>query len=296
MRRAQIIGNEGGMVLVVVLLMLALLTAIVVEFAYGVYVNTGLLYNWRQGQNLSMAADSGATVAAELIRQALKNSKYTYPGTVDVPPMDPFDQGIFVGLRIEDEDSKFNLNSLVFQNGSLNEPKYEGLRRMLRQLDLDPSLADAVVDYIDKDSIARGTDTEQGARDEYMESVDELLLVAGVDKAVYNTLASYVTVFGSGSVNINGASVPVLMSLSDELTEDMALRVEEARDESPFEQAADLQRVAGFESLGITLIGSVSVKGTAFQVTSEASDKDGLKRRIVCVLDASGGVKYWKET
>jgi hypothetical protein len=39
--------NQKGMALVVTLLALVLITAMVVEFSYGVYTGTQNLYNWR---------------------------------------------------------------------------------------------------------------------------------------------------------------------------------------------------------------------------------------------------------
>ena len=53
------VHNQQGVALVVVLLALVLLTAMVVEFSYGVYTGTNDLYNWRDSQRLSVMAKSG---------------------------------------------------------------------------------------------------------------------------------------------------------------------------------------------------------------------------------------------
>src|SRR5512139_1596351 len=46
------IADQSGMALVLVLMIVALITAMVVEFAYGVYVNTNALNNWQTSQKL----------------------------------------------------------------------------------------------------------------------------------------------------------------------------------------------------------------------------------------------------
>ncbi len=56
------------MALVITLLVLVLLTAMVVEFSYGVYTGTNNLYNWRDAQRLSLMAKSGVSVTARILK------------------------------------------------------------------------------------------------------------------------------------------------------------------------------------------------------------------------------------
>ena len=94
-------------------------------------------------------------------------------------------------------------------------------------LGLDDHVADiiasSIVDWRDADSQV----TPNGAEDSYykglrqpyvcknspFQAVEELGLVRGVDRDVFNGLIPYVTFFGSGRVNINSASEPVLLSI-----------------------------------------------------------------------------------
>ena len=50
----------------VTLLALVLITAMVVEFSYGVYTGTNNLYNWRDSQRLSIMAKSGINVISQV--------------------------------------------------------------------------------------------------------------------------------------------------------------------------------------------------------------------------------------
>ncbi len=96
------VHNQQGVALVVVLLALVLLTAMVVEFSYGVYTGTNDLYNWRDSQRLSVMAKSGVTMAAKLLQNKDLVSEYTE--SIEMPVENPFEDfnGI-ITLRIEDE-------------------------------------------------------------------------------------------------------------------------------------------------------------------------------------------------
>lgn len=82
-RRAA--GSQDGMVLVLVLMILALITAMVTEFSYGVYTATAALHNWKESQRLSFVCRSGLSLAVRALNEAQRLSDYTYPGRLDLP-------------------------------------------------------------------------------------------------------------------------------------------------------------------------------------------------------------------
>jgi general secretion pathway protein K len=294
-------GSQSGMALVLTLAVLVIITAMVVEFAYGVFVQTSFLRNWQTSEKLSLAARSGVTLGAGLIDYASKQYSYTYPGTVDVPPASPYSTesadsfNPLVALRIEDETSKFNLNTLVQQNGELNDKSYQIFKRLLENLSLDPLLADAVADWIDRDQIARVSGSEDGAKNAPIETVDELLLIPGMDREVYDKLVPYVTTYGNGDVvniNINGAKAELIMALNKDIGADMAQRVIDRRELKPFKSKGEVNSVPGFEGL---LDLPITVRGDYFSIVSVAASEDGIKRSIECVIDSKGYIRYWKE-
>ena len=293
MRRTVL--DRSGMALVLTLMVLAIITAVVVEFAYGVYTNTVFLHNWQTSQKLSMNANSGVSLAAKLINEAARK-KYTYPGRFEFPPQDIFgDRAVMVSLVIEDETSKFNLNSLVHPNDKLNENAHESFRRLLRALSLDEDVADAVADWIDRNNMPLDAGSEENSKGSWMVSIDELLLVPGVNKEVYDKLKPYVTVYGIVGVmaiNINGAEAPVIMSLSDKIDKEMAGSITSRRGIKPFKTKGKVNSVPGFEGL---LNLPITVKGMDFRIISTANSSDGITRTIQCVITPSGLVKYWEE-
>ena len=297
--KRRLLKNQKGIALVVTLLALVIITAMVVEFSYGVYTSTNNLYNWRDSQCLSLMARSGVNVSARFLSDILKRYTYSYPGSIELPVENPFED--FKGMilvNVQDESSKFNINSIVSPNGLLNEDAYNSFKRLLKILSIDEKIADSVADWIDPDSEARISDSEVGAKNSGLLTVDELMLIKGISRKDYDTLLPYITVYGDGLININGAEKPVLMCLSNDITDDIAQRVIDYRKITPFEEISQLQRVAGFN---LTLYGPISsritVKGKVFYLKSSAVS-GGLKRIIETVLDTSSlptVIKYWKE-
>jgi general secretion pathway protein K len=287
--------DERGIALIIVILALTVVTAFVVEFAYAVYVDMNLLNNWREGRRLAALASSGASLAASVISQYSGRLNTTLPNPLVLPDQDVFDDKTLLSVTIEDENAKFDLNKLVDANG-LVQNRYQGFRRMLEQLKLNPDIASRVVDWIDKDSIPMLTGSENGARNDYMTSVDELMLIPGINRDIYKKLKPYVTVFGTGSININTADPLVIMTLSDQIDMDMAQSVVTYRQSTPFNAANDITKVAGFgDDMWKQISGIITVKPTMFSISTTATSEDGLARTVDCVIDGSGLVKYWKE-
>lgn len=98
-------------------------------------------------------------------------------------------------------------------------------RLLLGELEIDPAIVQAILDWTDADSDAR---FPNGAEDAYyldlerpyraanrpLASVRELLLVRGVTQAIFEKLAPHVTVLAEPTaLNVNTASETVLMSL-----------------------------------------------------------------------------------
>lgn len=154
-------------------------------------------------------------------------------------------EGAVIGGRLEDLQGRFNLNNLVDQ-GKASPPDVERFQRLLGQLEIDPNLVFAVVDWIDPDA---DTSFPNGAEDaEYlrasppyrtanrpMASASELLLVQGVKSEVYQKLAPFVTALPTRTaININTAPAPVLMMLGQGITESDAEALIEARAKDGF--------------------------------------------------------------
>ncbi|MFA4827629.1 MAG: type II secretion system minor pseudopilin GspK [Thermodesulfovibrionales bacterium] len=296
MRIKNILLNEQGIALVLTLMVLVLITALVVEFAYGVHTGTDNLYNWYDSQRLSVFAVSGINLAANFISDETARKAYTYPGFFETG-FDSIAMGLDTkaDLRIEDESAKLNVNAIVDSFGNKTET-FISLKRLLVRLSVDESIADKIADWIDSDAEESSRGSEIKTKNAPLYSIDELLLIKGIDKASYEKLRPYVTVYGDGLININTAEKPVLASLSESITDKLAQKIIDYRINQPFEQKDQLQRISGFE-LGVygPLISRITVKGTFFYVRTSVASR-GIRRTIEAVIGADKNIKYWRES
>ncbi len=298
------LSSKKGFALVLTLVILVLITAMVVEFAYGVFTTTSALHNWEDSQRLSFVSKSGINLAIKTISVDIpQNELYRFPGKMDIPVQNILEG--FTGtetLSVEDENAKFNLNSIskVWPDGS--HKSYDAFKRLLKNLGLDEGIADRVADWIDTDSDPRLPDSENGAKNAYMDSVDELLMIKGIDLKTYETLLPYVTVYGlagvdDSRVNMNTASVPVIMSLG--ISKEQAEEIVNYRKLEPFKQPGDLDKTGLDPTFRQTISDMFTVTDPPinFRITTIA-EENKIRRVIECVVTVSGlsqTVKYWKE-
>jgi len=276
--------NQQGIALIVILLALVLITAMVVEFSYGVYTGTNNLYNWRDSQRLSVMAQSGVNVTARFMKEAAIIEDYKTQSEIEMPIENPFeDFNGTITVRIEDENAKFNIKTLVNQKLEEETNTREGFQRLLRALSLDEKIAKRVVDYI------------VGAKKSNFDSVDELLLINCISRKDYDTLLPYITVYGDGLININSAKKPVLMCLPGVINDGLAQNIIDHRKRTPFDNAGNIVNVPEFSELGISLMGHITDRASSFYIQSTASSNE-VKRIIVTVIDMrTKRIQYWKE-
>lgn len=291
------IKSEKGMALILALVMLTILTAMIIEFSYGVYTTTASLNNWRDSQRLSPISKSGISLAVKTISDIPPSELYKFPARITIPVsgvISEFNGEIIVS--VEDENSRFNLNSIINQNQTLNRDAYNLFTRLLKNLVLKEDIAAYVADWIDKDNEPRMRDSEENSKNSFMESTDELLLIKGIDQEIYSRLLPYITVYAHDKanpelININTASLPVIMSLAGGITKNMAERIIQAR---PFESISGVEKAA--PGLGLSPA-KIVIKPSNFRIISIA-EENRIRRVIECVTEIKGSsyiIKYWKE-
>ncbi|UCG79189.1 MAG: type II secretion system minor pseudopilin GspK [Nitrospirota bacterium] len=292
--------NNDGIALVMVLMIIAILAAVVAEFAYRVHNETISLYSWRDSQRLSGEASSGIKVGEQYLVDTVSRFKYTYPGRLDLPLPDVTGDGMdSMVISVIDENAKFNINKLVEPNDTPNVKNIERLGRLFNILEIDERLVERIVDWVDRNKEERVSGSERSAKNGYLYSIDELLLINGMTTEIYNKLLPHVTIFGDGNININSAGIYVLMSMSSDISEELALRIVNYRELKPFQDASHIQRVAGFSGeLGTSLMGSITVKGNAFHIIA-VSSSDRIRKQLEAAIELNGRTvtyKYWRES
>ncbi|HTY44729.1 MAG TPA: hypothetical protein VMD52_01890 [Patescibacteria group bacterium] len=217
-----------------------------------------------------------------------------------------------------DEESKININYAPAPV----------LVRLFLFVGLDNDQADkmghALVDYRDAD-----TTTAEGVPEQFyyaqegrpavmknanFEMIDEVKLVPGMTAEIYDKIKDRITVYGSGPVNINTASVDILSILGlrpDLIAKVFMFRCGEDRKEGTEDDnrvddlrnyTAALSRVVTLndeekkELEGFLLSGLLSTRSNFFSIHCTAFLNTKNKAvSISCVSDISGKIYYWKE-
>lgn len=227
----QALNRERGVALLTILIMVVLATILAMTILKSQQANldeTKLLL--RQNQSL-MYAQSAEYFFSELLIQDAKDNQIDHlsENWAQPFPMFPVEDG-FVSGQIIDQQSKFNLNSLLKEDGSRNEPAIAFFQAILLRLNFDPNLVEAVIDWQDADEEtvgAMGAENSyyQGLKDGYLASnlpftsVQQLQFVRGFKGDPYRLLQPYLTALPSRttSMNLNTVDPFLLSCLSPQL-------------------------------------------------------------------------------
>ncbi|MBN1354625.1 MAG: general secretion pathway protein GspK [Candidatus Omnitrophica bacterium] len=222
---------------------------------------------------------------------------------------------------IEDEESKLNLNTA-------DSSSIAFLIREIAGLDEDEAvrLANDIVDWRDPDDerpdlqIINSEDRyyklaglAYGPKNKNFRLIEELLLVKGMTPGAYEAIKPYVTVYGSGTVNINTCKEAVLKSLglSDVLTEKVLLfrgsSSSKKADINNFftgastiiDQLDDYSSLDKMEKDALSELiknNKIAVDSGVFSAVNIGKLRNGSSRLLIhCIVDENGKMLYWKE-
>jgi len=298
------------MALLLVLGMVALLTAMIVSFSSDESLDIELAYNFRDSVQAQYVARGGVEAAIAVLgeddashdstdEQWGKFAEYAAGASAYL-------EGGGLEATITDESGKIDLNALA-TNDAYREQRINQFVRLFSILHIDIAeeeareIAYAVIDWVDADN-----ETELGAEDDYYQGLDppyhcknapmdtpeEILLVRGMKKEYffgakdYEGIRDYVTVGTNGKINVNTASDVVLMSLSDDAGEAVVAGIRDCR---PF-MNQDLGCITGLDLSGQTaesawLKATLSVKSSRFRVDVKASSASGARVDVTALLE-----------
>jgi general secretion pathway protein K len=314
MRNAR--SNNAGVALLITLLVLVLIVILTMEiFRAGARAAQTGAYG-RDSIRATLLAEAGTAAARIALREHLKDNQYDTLDQIWSRPVPPIELGEGTILVIvEDEERKINLNRLILPNGNApDEQRLAVFRKLLTILDVEPTLADAVVDWLDNDDASRVGGAESAyylslpypyrAKNDLFDTVDEVRLVRGMTPETFEKIKPFVTIHSSGKVNLNTAPKEVLMALSagqdaaegGEIGASAADQVIEYRKENPFRNPREIANVSPplkdlydrtrFRDL-------IDVKGTAYRVRS-TGDVLGTFRTVDAVGQRGGNDIQWR--
>lgn len=317
---------QRGIALITTLLITALLVSVIVEFNRTAIADISVSTNFLDQKKILYTSISGVNAIKELLRLDARYTKHDTLFEKWAQGSDYFnaassflDEGSVTG-RIQDEDGRICVNSLLGDNGSFSDVQYGRWERLLNQSDFKLSPEDVyaiiygVKDWLDADDEQEGI---YGAENSFyeqkgyrckngpMDKIEEMLLVKGVTKSIFygdksrKGIGEFFTVYGGSSININTAPVPVLIALSERMTWGIAQEMDYYRREPtnvvelgdltwyrrlwPYEKPLD-EKYLKTNSSYFTL----RLKGTFGEST----------RNILAVIarsDKSARIVYWQE-
>lgn len=288
--------GEKGFILIPVLLVFAVVMAMVGDFSYEVFVDTGSLKNYVISQRLSVLGSSAMDFATGHISNYLRGLNYTAQREFLLDLSSFVEQeGLSLTLVLTDENGRFNLNSFYTVSLTDKIKALEGFKRLLRALKINEDMAYMISDWIDRDSDEDYPGGEKNSKNRPLYSIEELLQIPGITDEVFQRLKPYVTCYTDGKININSAPLEVLLTM-DGITEDIAEAIINYRTERPFEKPEDLKNVPGISpGLYQSLQGRYTVKALIYGITIRA-EQSGIKRYIHGVVNPETlRLKYYRE-
>ncbi len=263
------IKNEDGIALIITLLVVTLLTALIVEFAYSARVNLSAAGNFRDKQKAYYLAKSGVNFIAGMLRDNYSKSKKDDLNQM-LPPVTVGD-GI-VSLKVFDEAAKINIKAIDAKTKAR-------LERLFEIKGISAYLLDSIF--------------ERGSYN----LVSELRLAKGMTDEIYDKIKDYLTVYSDGKININTAGDIVLRAMSSDVTEDLAQRIISYREKNRFEKNTDLKNVVGIsDAIYASVQSDIDVKSDNYSIISTGTVNE-VANTIEAVLMRSGPNitrRYWR--
>jgi len=305
----KLLKDQKGMALLLVLVIVALLSALLTEFSFSTLVDMRATETFRDRTQAFYLARGGVEAARLILRQ--DRNSYDHPSEFwgGLPPV-PVDDGD-INLKIEDLSGRLNLLFVADNRGNPKHGYYSFIELCEKVLSSTPAeardMADAVKNWLNTDFTQVTLDDSYYARqdppvkrDGTLETLEDLLKVRYFDEEKISALKDYVRVNGDEAINVNTAPEEVLYAwqisgpagtlpiIFDQQDIDALI---EYRQQTPFTKLSDLGLAQGIGSRWSTawLSGSVDVKASVFQAISNGRIND-VTRRVDAVIQKSGKI------
>ncbi|MEM7083499.1 MAG: type II secretion system minor pseudopilin GspK [Pseudomonadota bacterium] len=269
MRRHRLPSKQHGVAMLAAMMVVAIGVTIAANLLWTANLEihrTRNLNNMDQARQYALGAEAWVADTLLIDAQETQWDSLDEAWAVTLPPL-PIDGGQLTG-NIEDMQGRFNLNNLVTQTGQKDEMWYNVFVRMLMLLEIDPQIADAVVDWIDadvevtfptgaEDDAYTGAEPAYRTANVYLTDASELRTVQGIEGPVWLALKPHVTALPRGTlINVNTAQETVLAALAEGVTVFDAQLITENRIGEPYESLDQVSAFLPQEALAIATVSS----------------------------------------
>lgn len=231
--------RQQGLALLVAMLVVVLVTTVAVSILHEekyTIRKTAHVQGMDRARLYAIGLEDWARVFLREDREESDTDSLDEDWAIGVPGL-PIDGGYLAGY-LEDEQSKFNLNSVV-----VSDLWIERFKRLCQNLEIDDVFIPALIDWIDQDFEITYPDGMEENYQSYrvanreLTDISELLLVHNVTPEIYEKLKPHVTALpATTTINVNTMSEVVFRSLVEE--GDVTIFIEE-REEEAFDSVED---------------------------------------------------------
>ena len=232
MTRRRTPGRQRGIALITAVLMVALATMLAVGVVYRGVLDqrrTATMFAMDQAWEIALGAEAWA---ADFLQRDLQQSQGDNLSETWAQPLPPLPvEGGSVAGRLVDLQGRFNLNNLVFADGTPNPDAIAQFSRILVALDLEPNWASIMADWIDldtqpgfpdgaEDNVYLGQAPPYLAANMPITRASEIMALPGFGPERWAKLKPYVAALPVGTtLNVCTAPGVVLDSLSEGVVE-----------------------------------------------------------------------------
>lgn len=246
--------------------------------------------------------DAGKQLAVTIIRADNQLNDTDSAQDIWAQSLPPYTLGSHsITVELRDEASRFNINNL-YHNGQVDSTALAIFQRLLLQLNLEPEIASAVLDWqdADKEVYKDGGDESSvyantALPNQPFVSAAQLQSVRGVDAEVLATLRPYITAVPYYlPININTASPLLLAALMEQASTEQMQAVMTRREQQVLTAVTELWQLPPLSALDAAqqqaLAPILAVDSQAFMAlitaTNDASS-GGNQQRFATVLIAN---------
>ena len=290
MTNRRVPARQRGIALITAVLMVALATMLAVGVVYRGVLDqrrTATMFAMDQAWEIALGAEAWA---ADFLQRDLQQSQGDNLSETWAQPLPPLPvEGGSVAGRLVDLQGRFNLNNLVFADGTPNPDTIEQFSRILVALDIEPSWASIMADWIDldtqpgfpdgaEDNVYLGQAPPYLAANMPITRASEIMALPGFGPERWAKLKPYVTALPVGTtLNVCTAPGIVLDSLSEGVIEfgRSADELAKRRSDGCFPSLNDLRGALGdadYDKLKDSLSESSSYFGATVWVTIGTTD------------------------
>ncbi|GAB6071783.1 type II secretion system protein GspK [Venenivibrio stagnispumantis] len=279
------------MIIIFVISIITTLTFLLTSITDDIYIFQSYVNDYKNKEQLYLISDASLNAVKDFLLSDSDDIDTLQDKWATEMPL--VIDNIKLKINIIDQERFLNPNILLNNDGkNINQRVFPVFERLFENIGYNKSLLFNIIDWIDKDSISQGGKenyTEYPAKNGFIDSLEEMKLIDGVTKEIYNGyiisgkfIPGFRTLFSpysNGKININTASKWILQSLDPSLTEQIVANIISYREKKPFKNINDLSLVDGVNSdiiYRLKQLDIVDVKSENFLVDIEINLNDNI--------------------